>query len=282
MRWKNYAACFAGLALSVPAIVAASTCAAVPFDAKAFGHRIEVAAAGPTDPSAGETLRVDGVVVDKNGILIIDEIGIAGGAKVVIGESSAGGNMCNAGVFVISFPIGRRFRFDGPLPCDNYSYEITRTGIVFRTVALPGAPGQSWNWTPSYGLKQGALVQFKTNRAFGWDEFRSKTANQPSDLYQYAPIADQIDAELGTDRDEVLPLIDGAGSGAFEGDIYVGTGCRPHFCRDAQVLVLVDIQMRKAFLAWKLEKQSVQSRPMWKTWPEAERAEFAGWIKRLQ
>ena len=102
----------------------------------------------------------------------------------------------------------------------------------------------------------------------GWNELRSRTVNHPSELFKYGEVAAQAYAEMGNDQAAVLPLINEVGSGTFDGDIYVGNGCRPHACPDAGVLILANISSRKVYMAWKLEGRPIVVRPQLATWPK--------------
>jgi len=247
------------------------------FDAKVFGHTVEILA-NPSDKYGERVLKIDDHEFQKNYILSIDEIGTVGGVGIAIGSSSGGGNMCDASPFVISFPPQAKPQFDGPIDsCNSVSWEVLGDHIQFQTGALPLAPGQSWVWKPNSGFRAGPKIDFKANEKKGWNDLRSRTVNHPSELFSYAEVAKQIYARLGSNAGDVVPLIEGVGSGEFDGDLYVGSGCRPHACTDASVLVVANISTRAVFVSWKLEKRPIAASPKLTEWPDAERLQFEQW-----
>ncbi len=267
----------AGVAALCLLFAFAGTTWAEPWSRTVSGHRVAVA---PGRKALEEVLTVDGKVVHRNAFITIEEATSVGGAHVVVGSSSNGGNACDGSPFVLSFQRGGRLRLDGPLKsCKSVTHDAVRGGIRFQSLALEGDPGQAWLWTPSRGFKFVGLVRHVPDPKRGWADLRADKALHPSELLDLGEVAPTLLALLGRDRRAVLPLLNGVGSGAFVDDLYVGSACRPHACMDTGVLVLADPKARKLYVAWKLERRKIQMSAAIAKWPPAARVQLKKWMK---
>lgn len=78
---------------------------------RAFGHDISI-----LKNKVGQTqdqLSVDGKVIHANEYVSFDEIAVVNGTPIIGGDSSPGGNACDASPFVLSFPAGKAPRLWG-------------------------------------------------------------------------------------------------------------------------------------------------------------------------
>ena len=267
----------AALALVLAAPALSESAVAEPSAQTIAGHRVEVVR---NDKAFQETLKVDGKPTLRNAYVSIDEVATVAGVAVAIGSASNGGNACDAAPFVLSFPANKRPHLDGPLDtCKTVSHETSADHVKFQTVALEGDDGQAWIWTPARGFKYAGRVKHEPDPARGWSNLAPPQELHPGELLDFGGIAPQILSLLGASRKDVLPLINGVGSGKFEGALYVGSACRPHACPDAGVLIVADPAARKIYLAWKLEKRAVERRPAG-DWPAAVRRQFDTWAKQ--
>jgi hypothetical protein len=240
------------------------------------GHKVEIVGAHGT-----ERLKVDGRVVHRNGYISIDEVQRIGGVDVAIGSSSNGGNACDVAPFVLSFAKGKKPRLDGPLgTCKTVTHKIEHGAIRFESLALEGDDGEAWLWTPARGFKSAGRVKHVPDPSKGWSDLSAHHDRHPGELLDLGEVATPLLALIGKDRKNVLPLINGVGSGDFVGDLYVGTSCRPHACTDAGVIVIADPKAKKLYVAWKLEGRKIERRTNDSDWPRPVRAEFDKWTQR--
>lgn len=72
----------------------------------------------------------------------------------MIGSSSNGGNACDGSPFIVSFPLGGKPRFDGPIEaCANIGHDVFKAKIMFSADNMLGHGREQWSWTPAGGLK---------------------------------------------------------------------------------------------------------------------------------
>jgi hypothetical protein len=251
---------------------------ASPIALKAFGHEVEIYGA-----LGEQKLVVDGREVLENWSLGLEGTAIVDGIGILIGTSNTGGNACDVSPFVISFPPGQSARIDGPLAnCHAVTYTVHQDIIRFETQAGPAHDGDVWSWTPAGGFEEVGTTSFTPDQTKGWAALRERSASNPGDLLDYGEIANQIDDLLGPDREEVLPIIAGVGSGHFDGDAFVGSSCLPHMCTFVETMVFAHIPTKKVFLAWKLEDEPVVIRPKLSEWPQVARMALVRWANTLQ
>jgi len=243
---------------------------------RAFGHDLSLL----KNSDMQTVLRVDGRQIHENQYVTFEEIAVVAGIPVVVGSSSPGGNACEGSPFVISFPADKAPRLDGPIDsCRLIRYEIEADRIVFTTPASATNPGQAWEWTPA-GFEKGPSVAFSPDRTKGWDELRSREVDHPADLLSYGEVADQIFSLLGSDRDDVLPIVEGVGSAEYRGDFLVGSSCLPHSCSLIEQITVASLQDRRVFVAWKLEDKPIVVRPAVGDWPSEARRALAEWARK--
>jgi len=263
--------------LAAVALAALTTTAhAAPDIQTIAGHKVEIVSGN----DGNETLKVDGKTIHHNGYVSIDEVKNLGEVEVAIGSSGSGGNACDAPPFVLSFAKGKKPRFDGPLDaCKTVTYKIEADRIRFESKALEGDDGEAWIWTPGRGFKSAGLVKHMPDMAKGWSDLSAHHDLHPSELLDLGEIATPLLRLIGKDRKEVLPVLNGVGSGEFVGDLYVGTSCRPHACSDAGVIVIADPKTKQLYIGWKIERHKIEKRATNSAWPKPVVAEFDKWAK---
>jgi hypothetical protein len=240
-----------------------------------FGHEIRF-----SGTFGEERVLVDGKEMVRNGSVGISEVAVVKGVGVAIGFSGSGGNVCDASPFVISFPEGKAPRFDGPLDtCDEVKHVTTNDEIKFEIAAIPGRDGQRWSWTPQSGFQSLGSIKHVESPEKTWSDLRSRNIQHPSELFDYADIASQMHALLGTDEKPFLSIITGVGSVDFQGDLFVGQSCARHMCGDEEALIVADLEKQTVFLAWKTENAPIIVRPPVKDWSAAARAALRDWAK---
>ncbi len=259
------------------AINFAALAQAAPSSQMIAGHNVEIVG----DGKGNETLKVDGQVIHRNVYVSIEQVETLGDLEVAIGSSSSGGNACDAPPFVLSFAKGRKPRFDGPIrACKTVTYKIQGDRIRFESKALEGDDGEAWLWTAGRGLKSAGRVKHVPDPSKGWTDLSAHHDLHPSELLDLGEIATSLLDLIGKDRKNVVPLINGVGSGALVGDLYVGASCRPHACPDAGVLVIADPKTKNLYVAWKLERRKIERRSSDRGWSAPARAEFEKWAKQ--
>ena len=258
-------------ALSAPA--SSAIVYAADFELTMFGSSVIVLGEYPE-----RKLQINGRVVLTNAIVTFSEVMSVNGIPALIGESSNGGNACDASPFIISFPTAGAPRLDGPLDvCAEVKYERKANHIEFWTTAIPGAAGERWSWTPENGLKKLASVSFSADKTVGWIKLRERSIEHPLDILKIGEIASQIEILLGPDKLAYEGIIAGVGSGEFKGDDYVGKSCTPHMCGEEEAIIFASSSEKKVFLAWKPSNQKISVRPPLKKWPEKARRELKNW-----
>jgi hypothetical protein len=269
---------FIRIATTVAAVAfVATTAQAAPSSQMIAGHSVEVV----NDGKGNEALKVDAKILHRNASVSIDQVESLGDLEVAIGSSSTGGNACDAPPFVLSFAKGRKPRLDGPIhACKTVTYKVQGDRIRFESKALEGDDGEAWLWTPAHGFKAAGHVKHVPDSTKGWSDLSAHHDLHPSELLDLGEVATSLLDLIGKDRQAVLPVLNGVGSGEFVGDLYVGTSCRPHACPDAGVLVVGDPKKKKLYVAWKLERRKIVQRTDDSDWPPNARAEFEKWAKQ--
>lgn len=172
-----------------------------------------------------ERLVIDGREILKNHYVSIEKILIVGGTPVAVGTSSMGGKACDGSPFLISFPPAGNPRIDGPLDtCSGVGIAGQENSLVLSTSATPDSPGHKWVWTPSDGVKSIAGEKFVANTAKGWPQLRERVPFHPSELLDYAEIANQINLMAGTDRALVNDILMGSAPGVSK---VISSSARP-------------------------------------------------------
>ncbi|MCY1127749.1 hypothetical protein OU426_12870 [Frigidibacter sp. RF13] len=240
------------------------------------GHAIEV-----VDTEAGQALLVDGAKAHEDGVIYLDtQPREVGGATVLVGAAGSGGNICNAGPFVLSLQEGV-FHFDGPADsCAYLEQTIGADAVDFVSAPSAAWAGEHWRWTPVEGLVRLDPVTFKPDPSKGWDQLGELEGAHPLDVFRLGPIADQIYALLGEEEgDTFVDLLSGVGSGGLAAPGYVGSG---HNIDGSYAVVILDAATRQPYLAWAFGGGEIQTRPEglenWspgairalKTWSEAQ------------
>lgn len=242
-----------------------------------FGHLLRISGTFMDDH-----LIIGGVEVHNDGIIdILEPLYLIGDVGVVIGMSATGGNCCPSVPFVISFAEGEEARFHGPLRSPfGTTFVVGPTEIRFESPPTPDRNGTIWNWTPDAGFVEQGRTVFVPDQSRGWADLATAIPQHPGDLFDYAEISSQLYSILGTERDFVVPLLLGVGSSRIEGDLYIGTGCRPHACNQAAAIVAADLSQRRLFVAWKPDGDlSIVVRPPVAEWPAIARAALAEWSR---
>lgn len=245
---------------------------------RAFGHDISI-----LKNKVGQTqdqLSVDGKVIHTNEYVSFDEIAVVNGTPLIVGDSSPGGNACDASPFVLSFPAGKAPRLDGPLEsCAVVSRRIEASRIVFETSATAAANGKTWIWTTN-GFAEGPPTLFSSDQTKGWDDLRAREVRHPADLFKYGEVANQIYTLLAESRADILPIMEGVGSAAYDGDYIVATSCLPHMCMSIEQITVAALRDRKIYMAWKLDNQKIVVRPPVGKWPQKARSALSLWAQK--
>jgi hypothetical protein len=96
----------------------------------------------------------------------------------------------------------------------------------------------------------------------------------------YGVIADRIYQLAGPDKKLVMRMINGVGSGAFEGDWFMAQSCTPHMCREEEAMVSVSLADREIYLAWKPSGEKIVVRPPVATWPDKPKQALREWASK--
>jgi hypothetical protein len=241
-----------------------------------FGHTVRIEGEYPE-----LALKVDDRELHRNAILLFEELVIVDGVPTLIGSSSNGGNACDGTPFVVSFPPGRKPRFDGPIEaCANIEREVSVDKVVFSTKNIPGKGREQWSWTPTDGLKELGVVAFTPEDKSGWQALRERAFQHPSDALQNAEIVASLNSLLGADFDAFQEIITGMGGGEFKSGDYVGTTCTPHMCREQEALLFLSAKNRRAYAAWKPYEKKIVVHPPIKEWPENAKQELRAWAEK--
>ena len=226
----------------------------------------------------GQSLVIEGKQVLEGFIISLDEVAMLNGVGVIIGSTGDSGNACNLKNFVISFPQGSSPRLDGPLDeCRPVSHSIMNDRIEFRTKPMPLDPGNLWAWTAERGFVAGPEIPFVSDSTKGWDDLRARAVNHPGDLFNYGEVAQSIKDVALAEEKIIVPILTGVGSGKFNGDMYIGSACKPRMCGEQEAIVVADIRNKKIFLAWKVDKKPIVARPALNLWPQSARSAYANW-----
>lgn len=227
----------------------------------------------------GERLLIDGKEVLRDYYLSVDRIATVGGATVVTGTASAGGNACEGAPFALLLGPGKEdARLDGPLEtCSPMQPVEEAERLVFEELAVPGRASQRWTWTPKDGFAEIEAAAFKPDAAKGWAQLASDKIGHPADVLYYGPVAADADALLGADKAVFEKFVVGIGSAEREGDLISGSACLKFDCPDSAALVVADTKARKLYLAWKPAGEKIAVRPVVGEWPEGPRKALREW-----
>lgn len=242
---------------------------------KIFGHQLEVYSKSQDDENV---LMVDKKELLKNAHIDVGEVGLLANTGFAIGTTSAGGNMCDETLFVLSFVQGAPARIDGPLDsCRPLKYRVERDRIVVEEPAAPGFDGSRWTWTNN-GFSPPETVKFTVARGKGWNALRSRSIQHPSDLLGHEEFVVQFAKLLGQSRYSSLPpIITGPGSIRYEGDVFIGQACQAHSCDDTSVLTAIDIASQKVAVALKDGGNPPFVSPQDADWPAAAKNQLSKW-----
>ncbi len=210
------------------------------------GHEIVISG----EVMEAQTLTVDGVVVQENGLIFLDpDLQDLGGLTVVTGAAGAGGNACNAAPFVIALPEGAAAEFDGPIDSCAYLLPVVEAEtLVFKSDPLPGYPGEIWIWTPGKSFAPGAAVSFTASK--GWEDFDSLAEAHPADALAIAPVLEALEAGLGADYPAFAERISDLGSGDLTTEGYLGQACLKATCDADWALLYLARDSQQVFAAW--------------------------------
>lgn len=270
--------CIAAVSMLLVALpVAISPAIALDLD-RIAGHTVEL-----RGKEMDKTLVVDGRVIHSDRIILFDDLYALDGTLALVGESSGGGNACDASPFVLSFPEGGGApRLDGPLEnCMTVTHSFDKGMLLFATPSVPGKDMERWQWMPDKGFQPLSSVAFAPDAGSTWESLRERKMNHPVDAFRNAAVADTLKQLLGPDFAELQNLMTGVGEGHFTGDDFAATACRPHACDEEGAILFLSSSDRKAYVAWKPagKKIVVYPSPV-KTWPEKAKAELRTWAKQ--
>lgn len=269
MKLIPFAIVLAGVFASVSAVCASDL-------QKFFGHEIKIEEEGYE-----KKLTVDGRELHKDAIVSLNEIVLIGTTPVLIGDSSNGGNACDAAPFVISFPPAANVRFDGPLEtCYSTHYRVLPDGIEFSTNSIPAKGTYRWKWTLDQGFEELPTDAFKPDSSLGWTALRERQMDNSALLFGNGEIAVALQQLLGSDFPAFQRILTGTGGGEFKGDDYVGMSCTPHSCGSEEALVFLSARERKVYAAWKPEGGKIIVRPAVKEWPAKARLPLRDWAAK--
>ncbi|WP_407530113.1 hypothetical protein [Methylobacterium oryzisoli] len=205
------------------------------------------------------------------------------GTPVLIGNSSAGGNSCEAVPFVISLPVGKAPSFDGPInTCWVVNYTVGADRISFSTPAAPNAEGERWVWTPADGLRSDGRVAFAPASDKGWADLRDRSLEHPMELFDNGAVSVRLAQLLGDQKPQALTAMSGPGGGRYEGDRFIGEVCQWHNCPSSGGITVVDIPGKRVFIAWKPDGKKIEVRPPVGEWPSEVRRPLATWAQTFE
>lgn len=261
------------LTLACLATIAAPPLAAQGMVQTIFGHEIYVS----SSPGEGGKLMIDGqAALEANEVHLV-EIGLLGGAPFVRGLAGQGGTMCGTSPFMISFETERPAVDVFPEECMGPPAEVEDDAVRFEIPGNEVHPARAWLWRPATGFEEIAVEAADTGS--GWDAFRTRAIQEPSDLLSYADLAEILRARAGEDFDRVPIAMSGPGTGSYEGSTFVASGCQAHNCGFGGSLVAVDLQAREIYLAWQVgDGGALGVSPAAEDWPEPFQDDLQEWL----
>jgi hypothetical protein len=244
--------------------------------AKYFGHDVVISGQVGDD----QKLTIDGKTIETSPIIAIEDVSTINGVGVLVGYLSAGGNACAETKFIVSFPKDKPYRVDGPIgDCRAVERSIRSNDILFFIKPSPSQAGSQWIWTPENGIGPEEKQPYRSIAGKSWNDLRTRQITHPAELFEFADIGAQMRDLLGNDYPEAIRIIDGTGSGAFDGDSFVGTSIVPHMGDETGALIVADIRERKVFMAWKAQNKKIVVRPDIHEWPVAAKLRLKTWAK---
>lgn len=251
----------------------------------AFAERTEINLFGTPLTILGRdlepwTLTVGGRKLLSNYVMSLSRVGVLGGVGYAVGKSGGGGNACDTPPFILSFPVGKPARLDGPVDaCRSVEITYFDDRIVLKEAAIAGEKASEWTWTPADGLRRREIVQ-AANTAIDWDSVRERSISHPADLLKSATFSEALSALLGPTLARYRATSSGPGSVNYDGEILIATSCAPHRCDEEEQITVLDPQERKLFVARKQIGAKVVVFPEVKQWPSKARTSLAGWARR--
>jgi hypothetical protein len=241
-----------------------------------FGHKFDISAGDGDD----KAVLIDGKAVGRAEEISIDQTATIDGVGVAILSLSPGGNACDGDVLVVSFPKDKPFRADTlNSECREITPAVHDRDIHFSVEPTPSRGGWRWIWTPDKGVGARIDLPYRTDPEKNWANLRASRVSHPADLFKFADIGRQLRHLIGGDFDDVIAIIDGVGSGEFQGDYFVGTSSLPHMAEETGALIVADPQRRRVFIAWKAENKKIVVRPHVREWPETPRGILKDWAE---
>lgn len=197
----------------------------------------------------------------------------------IVGSSYPGGNYCVGSPFVLLIRKDGTSRLDGPLEtCEPIDPRRDGDRLIFQTGRFVSRAKQTWIWSNPEGFVQQNDIPFAPDKGTTWAVLRGKDIQFIAQFFENEEFYLDAKQLLGEDYDSVIEFFDGPGTGMWKGDTYVGSVCRAHSCNEESFLMVVNLNERKIFAAWKpLNKQiEVYPSPV-KTWSKAARLELKEW-----
>ena len=244
---------------------------------KLFGHEVKVSGSGQA-----QMLIVDGKQLLSDVAVFIERPEQIDGTGVLIGSSWEGGAVCDPSPFVLALPKQGPVRLDQPIDqCGVGDMKILPNAIEFNERAWPNKPGRRYSWTLAKGFTELDPVVFTPDPILGWENLKRGNVEQPLNIYKYAPVAATLQSLTGPDDPTFTNGFSGPSSGQVVGEIYQGSGCVAHNCAGNGSFVILQIDKRVAYLAWKEEDKPFVVRPKVSAWPSDFRKKLKAWTETL-
>lgn len=271
-RGGRVALCMAVLTAAFSADASAS-----PISMKMFGHAVEILKTADDQ----EQLAVDKKVLLKDQYISLEEVATVDGVPSVVGQRSAGGNICDGSAFILSFPRNAPVRIDGPLDsCNSSKTIIEETRIVVTVAPTAQTAGAEWTWSPSSGFSTAISIPFSARQEDGWVALRSRSIDHPSALLGYADLSRLIEKRVGLAKASFVGLSSGPGSAEYRNNLLIAMSCRAHSCDDTSLLVVMDIAARQVFVALRDGPAPALIVPQAAGWPSGARSELSAFQKK--
>jgi hypothetical protein len=264
-------------------LLAVSPATTAPKDHEMFGHEVVVRR---FVKHVGEAIiGTDVLTVDKKALLrdrqvYLEQSGSFGGTGFVVGSNSSGA-MCDNSIFVLAFPPSGPARVDGPIETGcRAKYGVEKDNIIFETVVEPDNTSNlhsRWIWTTA-GF--GPAQHYKTKTGVIWNLLQDKAIRQPADLLEHAELKDQLDELFGFWDQSLFGVIKGPGSVRYEGPIVFGEACQAGDCGVGSLLVAVDRESKKVFIALKKADKPAVIKPERTAWPSSTQKELGRWMSQ--
>jgi hypothetical protein len=241
-----------------------------------FGHDISI-----DESNYQMNLSIDGKTVLTDQSIWLTQMVLVDGVPVIIGTNNAGGNACESQRFVLSFPPGKNPHLDGPVEtCRGVKVTLMAGKIEFSTAATVAMPGEVWTWTVSGALEKTGETAYEPVMGEGWDNLRERTQSHPFDVLKLEEISKQVEKMVGADAKRYMQIMQGVGSGSFEGDKFYGTSCAPHMCGEIEGLLAADIRKKELYLAWKESGEKIKVSPAVTAWPDFAKWKLKSWAAK--